>query len=71
MMKVYLSLVKLASGIVVHRDDDHRINAISLRISRGSPRISRVGWVYFTKEAQEYILNKNPLVLSSLEIELL
>jgi hypothetical protein len=70
MMRVHLSLVMLASGIVVHRDDSYKIKAVSLKISRGSPRISKVMWGFFTKEAQDYILNKYPLVLSSLEIEL-
>ena len=71
MIKVHLSLVKLASGIVLHRDDNYKINSISLKFSRGYPRVSKVMWVCFTKEAQGHILNKNPLILSSLEIELL
>jgi hypothetical protein len=71
MNKVSPKLVRMALQIVVHRDKNHKINAITLRMGHGHTTLCRVKWKYFSEEAQDYILKKNPLILSSLEVELL
>lgn len=70
--KISVKLVKLAKKIIVHRNEMYKISSISLVMkNRGYPSISYVRLAYFSEEAQEFILKHHPLILSSLEIELL
>jgi len=71
MNQISCKIVRTALKIVVHRDDEYKITSITLLMGRGYPRISRIKWRYFGKEAQDYILKEHPMILSPVEIELL
>lgn len=69
MQQITYKTVKNASKILVQRDDAYKIKLIILVFN--SRKYGPYALKYFEKKAQNYILEKHPLVLSPLEIELL
>jgi hypothetical protein len=69
MQQITYKTVKNASNILVQRDDSYKIKAIILVFDFG--KYGPYALKYFEKKAQDYILKRHRLVLSSLEVELL
>lgn len=69
MQRITYKTIKNVSNILVQRDDSYKIKVIILVFN--SKKYGPYALKYFEKKAQNYILERYPLVLSPLEIELL